>query len=307
MHNHGNELFCLNPWHYERTEPSLLAHQASVVADHSCDVRLRFYQGKKQPEFVCPFCQKTRSPFAKAGRMTAFMAKEVPPSAKKTSATELVAVVGANDELVVKEEVVDPLAATEKSVAELEKELGDMIGTDEVKQEMMGEPEKEKEKMQQKEDEDPFGRLEIVVDRAKDEGDGGLEEDEDDEEEDVITEETGALTAGDSDWTPVASSFTGKRKRVLEEASVEIVDGNYSSGGSSTSSSPVFGSTGSKSQRPRSKPATTSKFRCWKCLQWFVQDELKGHNCLPKLLDTNSYFCCHFCGFCTMDSSIAGR
>ena len=56
------------------------------------------------------------------------------------------------------------------------------------------------------------------------------------------------------------------------------------------------------------RPAREAKLRCWKCYQWFVKEELRGHNCLPKLLGNKvSYFCCYFCGFCCADSSAATR
>ena len=72
-------MFCLNPWHFERSDPAILALTTSINASasaasrppHQCDVRLRIGStggdgkesnggGGDDACYVCPICQANK-------------------------------------------------------------------------------------------------------------------------------------------------------------------------------------------------------------------------------------------------------
>ena len=62
-----DEVFCLNPWHFERSDPAILALTTAAAAapcrPHQCDVRLRIgatATGGGEDGYVCPICQANK-------------------------------------------------------------------------------------------------------------------------------------------------------------------------------------------------------------------------------------------------------
>ena len=76
-----DEAFCLNPWHFERSDPAILALTGQMDGrPHHCDVRLRVGGGggggggSNAARYVCPICQRTMGSFG-GGRDQAAGAK----------------------------------------------------------------------------------------------------------------------------------------------------------------------------------------------------------------------------------------
>ena len=123
-----NATFCINPWHFERTEPSFISSEPFGSADHTCAARLRFGSSNSEPDlsavYVCPFCQRGLEEFwpRKKGNLTLVQAWKEDKKGPPDPEVELTARKGVegedppdDDDDPLAEDPDDPLAAADES------------------------------------------------------------------------------------------------------------------------------------------------------------------------------------------------